>query len=585
VKNFCLIPLSVFFLLLTCHTWFGPDIWYHLTWGRDVLENGSFLPAQRSLFEQPFVANMYWFFQTSVYILYRSVGVTGVSVFFSALWLAIAFIWCRTAKVTQGFLGPLVFLAFAICMQLRFDQRPEVYAYLFLITQIAFLVELEKSEQGWKWKLPALVILQVLMVNSHGYFALGPMLGGAFLVSVLISKREKLWLAISAFSLLAVASFVSPSPLGVWEMVVGYEKIGRAMSETNVEMFPTYRIDLTWSLQTFWIYWIAIVAAIVWKIWRKQFDFSFILAVAGAFLGAKMLRNIPLFILFAAPLTSQLVSLADPFFGWMFRKHRSRLLYHAGVSLFAAYLCLFVARGDYHRGSLSLSEFGYGLEWASYPIGATSYLKQIGFQGRVFTDSYDGGYVEFQMPNVKIAGDSYFYDWPTTEQFFAAIKKPEALAAANERFHFDALLLNIENVDIVQSLWRSPDWVYAYADSHRILFLRSDRFARYLVPTSKPIYYQGQDLRHWMNAFAPITWMQTALRYGDQGLARKLLNDYQIAAAVPSTFVRAALLFAVTQQDPFVAKKALELWPRSYPSHPGDAEAIEKLSRTLGVLK
>ena len=233
---------------------------------------------------------------------------------------------------------------------------------------------------------------------------------------------------------------------------------------------------------------------------------------------------------------------------------------------------------------MSLSQFGYGVEWASYPIGATEYLRGLSFQGNLFTDSYDGGYVEFQLPSIKIAGDSYFYDPAVTARFFEAIKKPGALLTANDEFHFDGLIINIENTEIVQHLWKSTQWVFAYADSHRIVFLAAGKFAKYQTQTSRPIYYHGDDLRHWMYAFSPITWMQTALRFGDQGLARKVMNDCQIATTVPSTFVRAALLFALTHQDPFLAKQALNLWPRSYVSDPADPAAIEKLSRAVSSL-
>mgnify|MGYP003395776854 CR=1 FL=1 len=36
--------LMLWMLLLLAHSWYGPDIWYHLFWGRELVEFGRWIP-------------------------------------------------------------------------------------------------------------------------------------------------------------------------------------------------------------------------------------------------------------------------------------------------------------------------------------------------------------------------------------------------------------------------------------------------------------------------------------------------------------------------------------------------------------
>src|SRR5689334_17755617 len=78
-------PFATLFLgliLLLCHSWQGPDIWYHLTWGRDIFTTGSFLPQVHVLLPQPIAANNYWLFQLLTFGLYSLGGIIAVSAVF-----------------------------------------------------------------------------------------------------------------------------------------------------------------------------------------------------------------------------------------------------------------------------------------------------------------------------------------------------------------------------------------------------------------------------------------------------------------------------------------------------------------------
>ena len=577
------IFLSLFLILLTFHKWYGPDIWYHMTWGRDVLERHSFLPINRSLLEQPIFANIYWIFQTSMYLLYSWGGTLAVSLFFTVLWCGTAFAWAKLARLDRvsGIFSPLFLFIFIVCMQMRFDQRPEGFSYFFLAVLIWALMKLDLSKRIPRKTLLGFLALEIVFTNTHGYFSLGPMLAGALAVAQLLrpETRSNFKQAMIVFATLFAGSFVSPFGVGAWEMVFGYAKVAEAMSGTNVEMFLTWKIDLTGAILCFWIYWIIMLFTSLYMLARRRNAFIAIIALAGCVLGFKLLRNLPLFLIFAGPLTGVLLESLDLRIGRFREKRGAEFSVQIIYSLIALVLCSEAASGAYHRDTMSLTSFGTGLEWAAYPIGVVEKLKSIGFKGNLFTDSYDGGYAEFQMPEIKVAGDSYFYDAATTLEFFDAIKKADVFRAVANRIHFDGLIINLEDTDILKSLWADPTWLIAYADTHRILFLRASEYPNQRVTLASQVFYHGDDLRHWIYAFSPVTWMQLALQTGDRALAEKLVLDVASARHIPSTFVRLALIFATANSDPSVARIALSYASRMYESTPGDLVAITKMAQ------
>ena len=518
-----------------------------------------------------------------IYGLYELGGVAIVTTFFVVLWIVISVIWIRLAGLhrASAWFGPFFLLTFALCLQMRFDQRPEVFSYFFLVVQLVILTRVNLDERPSFQTLAGLFVIEAVFANCHGYFALGPMIGGALFVSVVLSPERKNIARYRSAGLIFLAlgfgSLVSPFGINAWRLVFAYREVGIAMRDTNVEMFPTSRIYLNPPMILFWINWVLITLYASWSVVRKRYIFESIIALAGAWLGFKMFRNIPLFLIFAAPLTRHLVAALE---SGVLPKLRAipNLVPNSAYALTAFVLSVFVVSGGYHRSMMSLTTFGFGVEPASYPIGATRFLQSIDFKGRVFCDSYDGGYLEFMMPHLKIAGDSYFLDSEVTLRFFDAIKKPQILLEEHAKHRFDALLINIENSDVLDVIRKSPEWVLADSDSHRTVYLRSNEFARFQRKPADGNHFVDRDLRHWMYAFSPVTWIQIALKTGDVGLAEKLVSEYSGADHLPSTFVRGAMIAGMIHQNRDLFERALKLRNQSYESEPGDFSAIDKMA-------
>ncbi len=116
-------------ILLLCHEWFGPDIWYHLYLGGQVARTLTAQPPDRLLLHQPDFLNLYWLFQLVVRAAFGLGGIPAVSLLFLALWAAILAVWLRTAGVLRiGAIGPWLALAVILVCQVRFEPRPEIFS-------------------------------------------------------------------------------------------------------------------------------------------------------------------------------------------------------------------------------------------------------------------------------------------------------------------------------------------------------------------------------------------------------------------------------------------------------------------------
>lgn len=523
-------PLAALLFLLGLHSWFGPDIWYHLTWGREFVMNGRFMPELRTLFIQPVPANGYWLFQSILYLFYGAGGLYAVSGFFIFAWAAIAALWLKLSDLIAKPWATWFGLAFILICQMRFEHRPEVISYLFILMMTGLALA---------GRVRSMIFLQIFWANMHGYFVFGPVIGGL----LTWEKSKSLSKSAKIFVTLIAATGATPFGFRVWESVYLYFQLGRGLRDLNYELFSPPLWPLYLPTTIFWILWaLTALRTAGWVMKRDRLG-SVALALMGLVLSATAIRNGPLLLLLSLGVWR---GLSYP------KRFLPILVFSPAVAALA--LCYFTVTGAYHRYTTSLATFGVKLEWASYPIGAVEFLKARGFKGKLFTDSYDGGYVEYHMPEIKISGDSYFADPELTRRFFAAIKEPQALDAAHQEFKFDGLLLNIENTDVINFYLNNPEWILAYADSHRTVFLPRDLNPDLKGDFAQFTYYHGENLNHWVYEFGVVTWTAIAAMNQSPILMEKILRDLLPGKAIPANAFNIALKFASDHKDEQLVK-------------------------------
>jgi len=149
------------------------DLWLHLAVGKYIAQTFSIPTSDifsSTIVNAPWI-NHEWLFQTIVYSVYQSAGIEGlVNLKVGIVFLSFAvLLFLGYSRERQ--LGPLVILLLVLMVyQLRMTLRPDMFSLLFLSLYVAILgLHLDK-----RWALWAIVFLQIIWSNMHGFFILGP---------------------------------------------------------------------------------------------------------------------------------------------------------------------------------------------------------------------------------------------------------------------------------------------------------------------------------------------------------------------------------------------------------------------------
>ena len=207
------------------------DFWWHLATGRWIVLHHSFITEDVFSFTfrgHPWV-DLTWGFEIFLYQLYQLVNGTWLISAAMALLVAatIALGWKIFEGLTRAsspsgsavphsvFAGFLVFLAAFNVLDIRWIHRPEQFTHFFGMVFLYLLwKDWDKTSRGLTGRVPLwiLPLVQVLWVNTHGLFILGPFLVGLFTVSKIalrpprsiseskaILKEPLLWVLVATF--------------------------------------------------------------------------------------------------------------------------------------------------------------------------------------------------------------------------------------------------------------------------------------------------------------------------------------------------------------------------------------------------
>ena len=167
--------------VLACQELRDPDAWWHLRSGQWILENRrlptldpfTFASADREWID------LHWGFQIALALAYRFGGVAGMIALASAV-CGVTLLIAMTARMRDwpAWVVAAAWVPALLVMSTRLPPRPEIFSLAFLAAYMAVLLRCDRRP-ALAWALPA---IQVLWVNSHGLFILGPLILGAYVV-------------------------------------------------------------------------------------------------------------------------------------------------------------------------------------------------------------------------------------------------------------------------------------------------------------------------------------------------------------------------------------------------------------------
>ena len=170
-----LVALLGLALLLGCFPMSDFDVWWHLRAARLIVESHAVPQVDVLTYTnagRPWI-DLYWFFQLVLGGLYKLGGASAL-VFMKAIGgaLVVYLAWLSRRRGGRQWPLLLVWLPALIVVSGRLCERPELFSLIYLAGYFAVLANASEKPR-LLWLLP---LVQVLWVNSHGFFVLGPIM-------------------------------------------------------------------------------------------------------------------------------------------------------------------------------------------------------------------------------------------------------------------------------------------------------------------------------------------------------------------------------------------------------------------------
>ncbi|MDD3375320.1 MAG: hypothetical protein PHY73_06340 [Candidatus Omnitrophica bacterium] len=483
------------------------DLWLHLKSGQFIIQNG-FIPSvdvfSCTVFGQPW-NNHEWLFQIVSYSMFSLFGFDGVSSM-QSLVIGFTFMFLlflgdiRKRQLTTVFLLLLVGLSY----QSRFTIRPDIFSLLFLTIYI-YLLQFHLSR---KWSILFFASIQILWVNTHGFFIFGPGIILMYICSEFIKRRTKLpwsWnvtnrLNDQEYHFLKVIFLVTflvsiANPQLVKGLTYPFEVLLQMTGESKVFFGSIQELarPLSWStlLSLEYIYYklLILISFVSFVVNYKRVNFfHLILWAFFLVLSTSALRNMVYFSFIAFWVSVS--NFKNIYFEQLSRvfKNRENLRY-IGLIILKIVLIIWMFHYGYQASEARYydfknyemkSAFG-GVSGRNFPTQAVNFLNKNNIKGNFFNDFNSGAYLIgncFPDIRVFIDGRTELYG----PKFFNEYKKiwdqgdKVFFDTVAKKYHLTGVFLNSAFHEIPKKLLREiyddDHWILVYLDYDAVIFLK-----------------------------------------------------------------------------------------------------------------
>lgn len=416
-----------------------------------------------------------WLADVVFALAYRLLNLDGV-VLLSSLVIAAAFAFVYSDAVHRSaapILALVVTIWAALASSLHWLARPHVFSFLFFAIWVAMLDRLRRGEQQPIWQFP---LLMLVWANTHGGFLFGFLAFAAYAAGWLFDfwrkqsdvQLGKSLLIVGGSSL--ITSVLTPDLWGNWTATLN-NRSSFVLSRT-VETMPL-------NLASFnaWPFLGLFALAIGLMILnRKRFVAAHGLLLAGfALMSFLMARNVPFFVISAAPICSFLLAPSTSKLSlWVKLEDGFSAIDHSLYGIFWSVLSVMIAVAlfFYHLQGTGKTVFHW--DPSVLPVSATSWLIQNPQPGHMFNDLNWGGYLILRVwPGQQVFVDSQtdFYGEPFLRQYVAILAGAPGWDAELRQYGVDWLLIPPSS-PLADLARQSPRWKIAYQDSTAIILSR-----------------------------------------------------------------------------------------------------------------
>ena len=493
----------------------GQDIGRHLKTGEIIWQTKEIPKINLFSFtqpESPFI-NHHWLSEVIFYGVFSQLGFSGL-ILLKVFLVLIAFLLITdiASRLSTGF-WPLAvsFLLSILIFISRTEVRPEIFSYAILVFFLFALFKAkypEKSPNGdlgadehryrYLWFLP---LAQLLWVNLHIYFFIGPTLFFFFLIDRFVEKKTNSKLEtlnskqtqnpkpqikklFGIFVLVILATLVNPAGInGALLPLNILNEYGYSVVENQALAFLADFFGFNLPIFIFKVSATVLAVSFLLTIKKtKERIFEILISAFFIYAGFKMLRNLPLYALVSFPVTAILLTdvqnkLIKFRITGKTRFYKSCLLVISG---FLVFMLFFVASGDYYKKAGLSKTFGM-----SVPNGlerAVNFVKENKIDGPMFNNFDIGGYLIWKLPEHKVFVDNRPEAYSV--QFFSEIYKPmqenkEKWAEFSEKYGINFIFFGHGDSTpwgqaFMVNIVKNSDWKIIYVNEEAIILVKNN---------------------------------------------------------------------------------------------------------------
>ncbi len=484
------------------------DLGRHIKNGGISLLNHALIDTNYYSYTEPDykVINHHWGSGIVFYFIWLWAGFKGLAIFFAIIFLITFLLFFFLAAALSNFSWAYIFAVLSVPVVIaRTEIRPEIFSYLLLgiFLNILYFYHAGKIRNYW---LGVLFLLQVLWVNLHIFFILGPILVVIFMADAWFNFKEKyLRTYIVLFIALALACLINPWGIeGALVPFTIFKQYGYMLAENQSVIFMQKRFlqqPIYWHFEFIFFFMMVGLGLNIKKI--RQEKFIWIILIMGLFsaLAWKAIRGLSLYGLVFIPLT------AFFYHNWCKDKTAQWInILKRGILIVSCVIVVWglVGRGNHYSPykmlqlPITMPEIKNEKFWLAYVLKhpneliglmpavnkSADFFKEKNLEGPIFNNYDLGGYLIYHLfPQEKVFVDNRpeAYSVSFFKNIYIPMQENEAIwQQMLERYQFNAIYFYWHDMTpwgqkfLIERI-NDPTWAPIFADSYNIIFIKRNQ--------------------------------------------------------------------------------------------------------------
>ena len=458
------------------------DLFWQMQSGRYVLAHGHFI--HHDLFSLAGNAPRYehcWLNDVLFFLVYRLAGFAGLSVLKGLLAFSTGLVLVTVARLRGASYSAILLLTVPIFLVTggAWHARPQIWSFFLFALFLLLWSGYQRYGGHLVWFL---LPLMLLWANLHAAAILAFPLALAWVVGDGVDRLlERSPLSKEAYRrlclvalLLPLLSLVTPYGMDILRTFVAAPSFGKSSGLLG----QIYNID--WRTMTFartpqYFYLLGAAVLLMLAGWRRLLVADLLLLGGLAFMGLRLERHGPYFLLAMAALIPVYLDAATAPLAARFGQ-RLRLWGRGAVMIAAIALMVYSARPLYRLRGF----WNTGLESARYPQAAATFVHENKLPATLFNSYEWGGYLMWRLyPTYRVFWDGREDSRSTFRQGLAVMwgEHWQEIFARNQVNTVVLMALSDDDgghYPILDLLRASPAWTLVYSDVSALVFVRRD---------------------------------------------------------------------------------------------------------------